>query len=120
MAKQSTEAHAVAHIRSTYNNSVITITDTSGNAIASASGGSVGFSGTRKGTPYAAQVAAEECGEKAQNKGVTSLEVHVKGSGSGREAAIRAFETLDLDITEIKDVTPSPHNGCKEKKRRRL
>ena len=120
MAKEKAEAHAVAHVRSTYNNTVISITDSAGNTIASSSGGKIGFSGTRKGTPYAAQLAAEDCGEVAQEKGVTTLEVHVKGPGSGREAAVRAFETLDFKITEIKDVTPKPHNGCKQKKRRRL
>lgn len=113
-------AHGVAHIKSTYNNTVITITDSQGNTLTSASGGSLGFSGTRKGTPYAAQMAAEECGEKAQNKGINSMEVKVKGPGSGREAAVRAFESLGIEITNIQDVTPEPHNGCKRKKSRRL
>ncbi len=120
MAKKKAEAHAVAHIRSTYNNTVITISDTSGNTLTTSSGGAIGFSGTRKGTPYAAQLAAEDCGNKAKDMGVTSLTVYVKGPGSGREAAVRAFETIDLKITEIKDVTPKPHNGCKQAKRRRL
>ncbi len=122
MAKSdsSAGAHGIAHIKSTYNNTVITITDSQGNTLTTASGGSLGFSGTRKGTPYAAQLAAEECGEKAQDKGINSLEVKVKGPGSGREAAVRAFESLGIEITNIKDVTPKPHNGCKPKKRRRL
>ncbi|MGM0381409.1 MAG: 30S ribosomal protein S11 [bacterium] len=122
MAKSdsSAKAHGIAHIKSTYNNTVITITDPQGNTLTTASGGSLGFSGTRKGTPYAAQLAAEECGEKAQDKGIDSLEVKVKGPGSGREAAVRAFESLGIEITNIKDVTPKPHNGCKPKKRRRL
>ncbi len=122
MAKSNSSAgaHGIAHIKSTYNNTVITITDSQGNTLTTASGGSLGFSGTRKGTPYAAQLAAEECGEKAQDKGINSLAVKVKGPGSGREAAVRAFESLGIEITNIKDVTPKPHNGCKPKKRRRL
>jgi small subunit ribosomal protein S11 len=118
--KKKVGAHGIAHIRSTYNNTVITITDKAGNAISSSSGGGIGFKGTRKGTPYAAQLAAEDCGNKAIDRGLKSLEVRVKGPGSGREAAIRSFETIGLEVTGIKDVTPKPHNGCKPKKRRRL
>ena len=118
--KKKVGAQGIAHIRSTYNNTVISITDKTGNVISSASGGSVGFIGTRKGTPYAAQLAAEECGNRALDRGVKSVQVKVKGPGSGREAAIRSFETIGLEVTGIKDVTPKPHNGCKLKKRRRL
>ncbi len=120
MAEQSSGARGIAHIKSTYNNTTINITDANGNTVAWESGGSMGFKGTRKGTPYAAQLAAEECAETAQERGIDSLDVHVKGPGSGREAAIRALEAAGMDVRRIEDVTPMPHNGCKLKKRRRI
>lgn len=114
------EPQGIAHVKSTYNNTTVSITDRNGNAVTWASGGSVGFKGTRKGTPFAAQKAAEECGEKAQEAGIESLRVEVKGPGGGREAAVRAFESLGIEITEIRDVTPKPHNGTTPRKRRRI
>jgi small subunit ribosomal protein S11 len=114
------EPQGIAHVKSTYNNTTVSITDTNGNSIGWASGGSVGFKGTRKGTPFAAQKAAEEVGEAAQEAGIESLRVEVKGPGGGREAAVRAFESLGIEVTEIKDVTPKPHNGCTPRKRRRI
>lgn len=110
----------IAHVKSTYNNTTVAITDSNGNSIGWASGGSVGFKGTRKGTPFAAQKAAEEVGEKAQAAGMESLRVEVKGPGGGRESAVRAFESLGIEVTEIRDVTPKPHNGCTPRKRRRI
>jgi small subunit ribosomal protein S11 len=112
--------NGVAHIRSTFNNTIITITDTSGNAISWASAGSQGFKGSRKSTPFAAQIAAEIAGKKAQEHGVQNIEVYVKGPGSGREAALRALQAAGFNITVIKDVTPIPHNGCRPPKRRRV
>ena len=109
-----------AHIRSTYNNTIITITDVTGNAIAWASSGGMGFKGSRKNTPYAAQTAAEAAAKGAMEHGMKTVEVYVKGPGNGREAAIRALQTAGLDITLIKDVTPIPHNGCRPPKRRRV
>ena len=105
--------NGVAHIRSTFNNTIVTITDASGNALAWASAGSQGFKGSRKSTPFAAQVAAEVAGKKAMEHGVQNIEVYVKGPGSGREAALRALQAAGFNITIIKDVTPIPHNGCK-------
>ena len=110
----------VAHILSTFNNTVITITDVGGNAIAWSSGGQQGFKGSRKSTPFAAQLAAEECAKKAQEHGVTTLGVNVKGPGSGRESALRALQAAGMKITMIRDVTPIPHNGCRPPKRRRV
>jgi small subunit ribosomal protein S11 len=112
--------NGVAHIRSTFNNTIVTITDASGNALAWASAGSQGFKGSRKSTPFAAQVAAEVAGKKAMEHGVQNIEVYVKGPGSGREAALRALQAAGFNITVIKDVTPIPHNGCRPPKRRRV
>lgn len=109
-----------AHIQSTFNNTIITITDTEGNAVSWASAGELGFKGSRKSTPYAAQTAAEQAGKIAVDHGMKTVEVYVKGPGSGRESAIRALQTVGLDITMIKDVTPIPHNGCRPPKRRRV
>ena len=110
----------VAHVNATYNNTMITITDAQGNSIAWSSSGSQGFKGSRKSTPYAAQMAAEDAGRKAQDHGVKTLEVEVKGPGSGRESALRALQTVGFTITAIRDVTPIPHNGCRPRKRRRV
>lgn len=112
--------NGIAHIRSTFNNTIVTITDASGNALSWASAGSQGFKGSRKSTPFAAQVAAEIAGKKAMEHGVQNLEVYVKGPGSGREAALRALQASGFNITLIKDVTPIPHNGCRPPKRRRV
>jgi small subunit ribosomal protein S11 len=112
--------NGVAHIRSTFNNTIITITDAGGNAIAWASSGSQGFKGSRKSTPFAAQVAAENAAKKAMEHGLQNIEVYVKGPGSGREAALRALQAAGFNITVIKDVTPIPHNGCRPPKRRRV
>ena len=109
-----------AHIRSTFNNTIITITDMNGNAVSWASAGEMGFKGSRKSTPYAAQVAAETAAKLAMEHGMKTVEVYVKGPGNGREAAIRALQTTGLNITLIKDVTPIPHNGCRPPKRRRV
>ncbi len=110
----------VAHVNATFNNTMITITDAQGNTIAWASAGGMGFKGSRKSTPYAAQMAAEEAGKKAQEHGVKTLEVEIKGPGSGRESALRALQAVGLTITAIRDVTPIPHNGCRPPKRRRV
>ena len=110
----------VAHVSATFNNTMITITDAQGNAISWSSAGSQGFRGSRKSTPYAAQVAAEDAGRKAMEHGVKTLEVEVKGPGSGRESALRALQTAGFSITSIRDVTPIPHNGCRPRKRRRV
>ena len=109
-----------AHIRSSFNNTMVTITDTKGNAISWASSGGLGFRGSRKSTPFAAQSAAETAARAAMEHGLKSVEVFVKGPGSGREAAIRALQTAGLEVTMIKDVTPIPHNGCRPPKRRRV
>ena len=109
-----------AHIRSTYNNTIVTITDLNGNAVSWASAGEMGFKGSRKSTPYAAQSASETAAKAAIEHGLKTVEVFVKGPGSGRESAIRALETVGLQITLIKDVTPIPHNGCRPPKRRRV
>ena len=109
-----------AHIRSTFNNTLVTITDVHGNAISWASAGEMGFKGSRKSTPFAAQTAAEHAAKLAMEHGLKTVEVFVKGPGSGRESAIRALETVGLQITMIKDVTPIPHNGCRPPKRRRV
>lgn len=110
----------VAHINATFNNTLITISDAQGNAIAWSSAGGQGFKGSRKSTPYAAQVAAEEVGRKAMEHGMKTLEVEVKGPGSGRESALRALQAVGFTITAIRDVTPIPHNGCRPRKRRRV
>jgi small subunit ribosomal protein S11 len=110
----------VAHVNSTFNNTLITISDAQGNAISWSSAGTMGFKGSRKSTPYAAQVAAEDAGKKAMEHGVKTLEVHVRGPGSGRESALRALQAAGFTITSIRDVTPIPHNGCRPPKRRRV
>lgn len=110
----------VAHVNATFNNTMITIADAQGNAIAWSSAGSMGFKGSRKSTPYAAQMAAEDAGRKAQEHGMKTLEVQVKGPGSGRESALRALQAVGFTITTIRDVTPIPHNGCRPPKRRRV
>ena len=109
-----------AHIRATFNNTIVTITDTAGNAVSWASAGEMGFKGSRKSTPFAAQTAAETAAKLAVDQGMKTVEVFVKGPCSGRESAIRALQTSGLDITLIKDVTPIPHNGCRPPKRRRV
>ena len=109
-----------AHISATFNNTIVTITDVNGNTISWASAGELGFKGSRKSTPFAAQSAAETAGKAAMEHGLKTVEVFVKGPGSGRESAIRALETVGLQITMIKDVTPIPHNGCRPPKRRRV
>ncbi len=110
----------VAHVSATFNNTKITITDAQGNAISWSTSGSQGFRGSRKSTPYAAQIAAEDAGRKAQEHGMKTLEVEVKGPGSGRESALRALQAVGFTITSIRDVTPIPHNGCRARKRRRV
>ena len=109
-----------AHIRATFNNTIVTISDVAGNAVSWASAGELGFKGSRKSTPFAAQSAAEEAARAAMEHGLKTVEVYVKGPGSGREAAIRALQTAGLEITMIKDITPIPHNGCRPPKRRRV
>jgi small subunit ribosomal protein S11 len=109
-----------AHIRSTFNNTIITITDPQGNVIAWQSAGTAGFKGSRKSTPFAAQLAAETCAKEAQEHGVRKVSVFVKGPGSGRETAIRTLQAAGLEITSIQDKTPVPHNGCRQRKRRRV
>ena len=110
----------VAHVNSTFNNTMLTITDAQGNSIAWSSAGAQGFKGSRKAPPYAAQMAAEDAGRKAQEHGEKTLEVEVKGPGSGRESALRALQAVGVAITAIRDVTPIPHNGCRPRKRRRV
>ena len=110
----------VAHIRSTFNNTIVTIADTRGNVLSWASAGGLGFRGSRKSTPFAAQMAAEQAAKAAMEHGLRTVEVFVKGPGSGREAAIRALQAAGLEVTSIKDVTPIPHNGCRPPKRRRV
>lgn len=110
----------VAHVNSSFNNTMITITDAQGNAISWSSAGAMGFKGSRKSTPYAAQVAAEDAGKKAQEHGIQTLEVNVRGPGSGRESALRALQAIGITITSIRDCTPIPHNGCRPPKRRRV
>lgn len=109
-----------AHIHSTFNNTIVTITDPNGNTISWASAGGMGMKGSRKGTPFAAQMAAETAAKTAYEHGMRSIEVFVKGPGSGRESAIRALQTAGIEVTYIKDVTPIPHNGCRPPKRRRV
>ncbi len=112
--------NAVAHINATFNNTLITISDEQGNTISWATAGMVGFKGSRKSTPYAAQVAAEEAGKKAAEHGVKSVSVVVKGPGSGRETALRALQSVGFNVTSIRDITPVPHNGVRPSKRRRV
>ncbi|MGD8916405.1 MAG: 30S ribosomal protein S11 [Syntrophobacterales bacterium] len=112
--------NGIAHIQSTFNNTIITITDVNGNTIAWSSAGSQGFKGSRKSTPFAAQLAADDAAKKAQEHGVQNIEVYVKGPGSGREAALRALQAAGFNVTLIRDVTPIPHNGCRPPKRRRV
>jgi small subunit ribosomal protein S11 len=111
-------SHAQAHIKATFNNTIITLTDLKGEVLAWTSGGSVGFKGSRKSTPYAAQVAAEQAARKAGEMGIRKVDVIVRGSGSGRETAIRTLQNMGLEVGSIKDVTPVPHNGCRPKKRK--
>lgn len=118
--RDKVEAMGVAHIRSTFNNTIISLTDNYGNLISWASAGRVGFKGSRKSTPYAAQSAAESAAKEAMELGLRKVEVLVKGPGSGREAAVRSIQAAGLQITAIKDVTPIPHNGCRPPKRRRV
>ena len=129
MAKEATRVRrrerknivsGVAHVNSTFNNTMITITDAQGNTISWSSAGTMGFKGSRKSTPFAAQVAAESAGRAAQEHGVKNLEVRIKGPGPGRESAVRALNALGLKIVSIADVTPVPHNGCRPPKRRRM
>ncbi len=111
-------SHAQAHIKASFNNTIITITDLKGEVLAWTSGGSVGFKGSRKSTPYAAQVAAEQAARKAGEMGIRKIDVIVRGSGSGRETAIRTLQNMGMEVGSIKDVTPVPHNGCRPKKRK--
>lgn len=110
----------VAHVNASFNNTIITISDAQGNAVSWASAGMMGFKGSRKSTPYAAQLTAEDAGRKAQDHGMRELDVTVKGPGSGRESALRALQSIGFAIRSIKDITPVPHNGCKPRKRRRV
>ena len=112
--------NGVAHITSSFNNTIITISDEQGNALAWSSSGSKGFKGSRKSTPFAAQVAAEDVGNKAKEYGIKNLRIEVSGPGSGRESALRSLQSVGYNITSIKDVTPIPHNGCRPKKQRRV
>ena len=113
-------SRGVAHIKATFNNTIVTITDLQGNTLSWASAGNVGFKGSRKSTPFAAQLAAEAAARKAQEHGVQKVDVFVKGPGSGRETAIRSLAATGLEVAGIQDVTPVPHNGCRPKKRRRV
>jgi small subunit ribosomal protein S11 len=110
----------IVHIQSTFNNAIITITDLQGNVVSWASAGTLGFKGSRKGTPFAAQQAAANCGQEAVKQGMKRVHIRVKGPGAGRESAIRALQSIGLEIKSIKDVTPIPHNGCRPPKRRRV
>jgi small subunit ribosomal protein S11 len=112
--------NGIAHVNSTFNNTIITIADVQGNTISWSTAGACGFKGSRKSTPYAAQLAGEDAGKKAMDHGIKTLEVEVKGPGSGRESALRALMALGITITSIRDVTPIPHNGCRAPKRRRV
>ncbi len=112
--------YGAAHIKSTFNNSIVTLTDAAGNALSWSSAGALGFRGSRKSTPFASQMAAETAAKAAMEHGLKSIEVYVKGPGAGREAAIRSLQAAGLEVTLIKDVTPIPHNGCRPPKRRRV
>ena len=118
--REKVEANGIAHVKATFNNTVITLTDNYGNVISWASAGRSGFKGSRKSTPFAAQLAAESAAKEAMDLGLKRVEVLVKGPGSGREAAVRSIQAAGLEITAIKDVTPIPHNGCRPPKRRRV
>jgi small subunit ribosomal protein S11 len=113
-------SHGIAHIQTTFNNTIVTITDTNGNTICWSSAGALGFSGSRKSTPFAAQQAADACAKKALENGVKRVEVRVKGPGAGRESSIRALSAAGLEVTSFRDVTSIPHNGCRPPKRRRI
>ena len=113
-------SNAIAHVNSSFNNTLVTITDHQGNTIAWSSSGSMGFKGSRKSTPYAAQLAAEDAGKKASEHGVKIVDIEVQGPGSGRESALRAIQIVGFQVNSIRDVTPIPHNGCRPKKRRRV
>jgi small subunit ribosomal protein S11 len=112
-------AHGVAHIKASFNNTIVTISDVNGNTVCWTSGGSVGFKGSRKSTPYAAQVAAEEAARRAGEHGIRKLDVIVSGTGSGRDTAVRTLQNMGMEVTGVRDITPIPHNGCRPKKRRR-
>ncbi|MEC4685806.1 MAG: 30S ribosomal protein S11 [Nitrospirae bacterium] len=112
--------YGVAHVQTTFNNTIVTITDKGGNVVSWATAGSIGFKGSRKGTPYAAQIAAENATRRAIDMGMRQIDVYIKGPGAGRESAIRAIQATGLEINIIKDVTPVPHNGCRPPKRRRV
>jgi len=112
--------NGIAHVNSTFNNTMITISDVQGNTISWSSAGTLGFKGSRKSTPFAAQMAAEDAGKKAAEHGVKNIDVEVRGPGSGRESALRALQTVGFTVTSIRDVTPIPHNGCRPRKRRRV
>lgn len=118
--KVHVESNGFAHIKATFNNVIVTLTDTQGNTISWASSGKMGFKGSKKNTPFAAQVGAEDVAKRAFDLGLRKVEVLVKGPGSGRDAAIRALQTAGLEVTSIKDITPIPHNGCRPPKRRRV
>lgn len=113
-------AHGQAHIKTSFNNTIVTITDLQGNAIAWASAGNVGFKGSRKSTPYAAQTAAEQAARRAMEHGMRKVDVYVRGPGSGRDTAVRSLQNTGLEVTGVRDMTPVPHNGCRPKKRRRM
>ena len=112
--------NGIAHIQATFNNTIITISDAAGNVVAWSTAGAMGFKGSKKSTPFAAQMAAEDAGKKAMAHGMKSLDIYVKGPGSGRESALRALQTVGFNISLIKDITPIPHNGCRPPKRRRV
>ena len=112
--------NGIAHIQATFNNTIITITDTAGNAVAWSTAGAMGFKGSKKSTPFAAQIAAEDAGKKAMAHGMKSIDIYLKGPGPGRESALRAFQSLGFKMDLIKDITPLPHNGCRSPKRRRV
>ena len=118
--KEKVEAHGKAHIKATFNNTIITLSDSYGNTISWASAGRAGFKGSRKNTPFAAQIAAESAAKEAKELGLVRVDVEVKGPGAGREAAIRSLQAAGLEIQSIRDVTPIPHNGCRPPKRRRV
>jgi len=113
-------SNGIAHVNSTFNNTMITFSDVQGNTIAWSSSGTLGFKGSRKSTPFAAQMAAEDAGKKAAEHGVKAIDVQVRGPGSGRESALRALQSVGFTVTSIRDVTPIPHNGCRPRKRRRV
>ena len=113
-------SHGIAHIQASFNNTIVTVTDPEGNVVTWSSAGAIGFKGSRKGTPFAAQQAATTCASQARDFGLRSIDIRVKGPGSGRESAIRAFQAVGVEIRSVRDVTPIPHNGCRPPKRRRV